>query len=155
MEDPSALFGNMHVMPCLVASTCKGFVSCTALPCSLLSAPPNRVQTGDNHQPMDFRRRLAAQANAAQQTSPAAHPPPVTPRNRPRQSIAIHHSPASTPSISSSVPFDWNAARTRQPAPFSTPRSRIRPSTSGLATPRKAVIRKKSFFQKFVSSVSF
>ncbi|KAF9053678.1 hypothetical protein BDZ89DRAFT_1056254 [Hymenopellis radicata] len=106
---------------------------------------------------MDFRRRLAAQANAAQQTSPA-QPPPVTPRNRPRQSIAIHHSPASTPSISSSVPFDWNAARTRQPPPFSTPRSKIRPSTSGLATPRKAVIRKKSFFQKvsdFPARVAF
>ncbi|KAF9264673.1 hypothetical protein L218DRAFT_196610 [Marasmius fiardii PR-910] len=73
---------------------------------------------------------------------------PVTPR--PRQSIGIHHSPASTPSISSSIPFDWEAAKLRRPPPYATPArngSRLAAGTPA----RKAVVRKKSFADKIKS----
>ncbi|KAJ3562375.1 hypothetical protein NP233_g9618 [Leucocoprinus birnbaumii] len=51
--------------------------------------------------------------------------PPTTPRT-PRASISLYRSPASTPSISSSIPFDWEAARNRRPPPYGTPQSKSR-----------------------------
>ncbi|KAF5365663.1 hypothetical protein D9758_003336 [Tetrapyrgos nigripes] len=79
-------------------------------------------------------------------------PFPKTPRSRPRPSISIHHSPASTPSISSSVPFDWQAARSLQPPPYQTPK-KSRSSDAVLGTPRSAkarVVRKKSLSERRV-----
>uniref|UniRef100_A0A0W0F965 Uncharacterized protein n=1 Tax=Moniliophthora roreri TaxID=221103 RepID=A0A0W0F965_MONRR len=95
-------------------------------------------------------RRLAQNNAAAVGGSPAQ---PITPKPRPRQSIGVHQSPASTPSISSSIPFDWEAARLRRPAPYATPgRKSASSSTSATGTPvRKAVIRKKSFIEKIKS----
>ncbi|KAF8163310.1 hypothetical protein B0H34DRAFT_795036 [Crassisporium funariophilum] len=84
--------------------------------------------------------------------SSANAPPPSTPR--PRLSYSIHRSPADTPSISSSVPFDWEAARSRAPPPYSTPiKARGRKSVgtgtpNGIGTPRKAVVRKKGFIER-------
>ncbi|KAF8894624.1 hypothetical protein BD779DRAFT_1669104 [Infundibulicybe gibba] len=87
--------------------------------------------------------------------SPTNSPLPSTPRGR--ISFGTYRSPASTPSISSSVPFDWNAARTRRPPPYATPpQNRPRKSMgvggSGSGAPaRKAVVRKKSFLEKITS----
>ncbi|PPR06672.1 hypothetical protein CVT26_001214 [Gymnopilus dilepis] len=83
--------------------------------------------------------------------SPVAGFPPSTPRNR--LSYGLHRSPADTPSISSSVPFDWEAARSMAPPPYATPlKSRARKSmatgTSSSATPRKAVVRKKGVLER-------
>lgn len=73
-------------------------------------------------------------------------PLPTTPR--PRPSYPIHRSPADTPSISSSVPFDWEAARSRAPPPYASP-LRTRPRKSvGADTPRKGIVRKKSVFER-------
>ncbi|KAF9069608.1 hypothetical protein BDP27DRAFT_1383114 [Rhodocollybia butyracea] len=112
-------------------------------------------------------RRLAQTNNASSASpsrssssnaSPASNVLPVTPRPRGRASIGIHQSPASTPSLSSSVPFDWEAARSRRPPPYATPvqnRSRGSRSSgagSNSATPaRKAFIKKKSFMEKVTS----
>ncbi|KAK0503271.1 hypothetical protein EDD18DRAFT_1137180 [Armillaria luteobubalina] len=107
---------------------------------------------------MDFRRRLANQGNSNSPRSSGslstASPAPlsVTPRKA-RVSIGIHHSPASTPSISSSVPFDWEAARARRPAPYSTPQQNKfkKPRPSVLGTPRRALVRRKSLYEKITS----
>ncbi|KXN89252.1 hypothetical protein AN958_06006 [Leucoagaricus sp. SymC.cos] len=88
--------------------------------------------------------------------SPLANPP-VTPRSR--QSIGIYRSPASAPSISSSLPFDWEAARAQRPPPYGTPQRKVRKSVSvsnGDGTPvRKAVIRKKSLIASIPSAIAF
>ena len=84
-------------------------------------------------------RRFAQENNAF--TSPEAHK---------RLSFGVHRSPADTPSISSSIPFDWEAARAQTAPPYSTPlKSRPRKSV-GTPSLRKAVVRKKSLLEKFV-----
>jgi hypothetical protein len=105
-------------------------------------------------------RRFAQENNAGVAASPhqSIHSSPksplvntpTTPRTRP--SIGIYRSPASTPSISSSIPFDWEAARAYRPPPYATPQNKVRKTagvSNGSATPaRKAVIRKKSLFER-------
>ncbi|KAL1687085.1 hypothetical protein GGG16DRAFT_128243 [Schizophyllum commune] len=73
--------------------------------------------------------------------------PPVTPARNARPSIGLYRSPASTPSIASSIPFDWDAARSHKPAPYGTP---LRKKTSGVGggAPRKAIVRKKSLYTR-------
>ncbi|KAF4614771.1 hypothetical protein D9613_003065 [Agrocybe pediades] len=106
-------------------------------------------------------RRLAQEnaANASprspeglnQPTTPRSGYTPATPRTQDRQAYGFHRSPADTPSISSSVPFDWEAARSRAPPPYATPakpRSRKSVATGTSSTPRKAIVRKKGFFEK-------
>lgn len=77
-------------------------------------------------------------------------PLPTTPR--PRPSYAINRSPANTPSISSSVPFDWEAARSRAPPPYASPLSTRPRKSVGTATstgtPRKGIVRKKGVFER-------
>lgn len=63
--------------------------------------------------------------------------------------MGVYRSPASTPSISSSIPFDWNAARSRKPPPYGTPlQNKTRKSTS---TPAKRVVRKKGIIERITS----
>ncbi|KAF9454499.1 hypothetical protein P691DRAFT_806680 [Macrolepiota fuliginosa MF-IS2] len=97
-------------------------------------------------------RTSASQSTNSSPKSPLANPP-STPRNRP--SIGIYRSPASTPSISSSIPFDWEAARSRRPPPYGTPQNKIRKSMgvpNGDGTPaRRAVVRKKSLYERITS----
>ncbi|KAH9484263.1 Meiotically up-regulated gene 154 protein [Psilocybe cubensis] len=104
-------------------------------------------------------RRLAQENNAASSprspagpipASPASGLGPTTPRSRlSNGSYGFHRSPADTPSISSSIPFDWEAARSRAPAPFATPLKKGRKSVAtGTSTPRKAVIRKKGIIER-------
>lgn len=101
-------------------------------------------------------RRLAQQNNAASASpktpdTPHLNSQPSTPRSR--LTHAAYRSPASTPSISSSVPFDWEAARSRAPPPYATPlQKKSRNSGVGTpATPRRAVIRKKSLFERIMN----
>ncbi|KAF9227918.1 hypothetical protein BS17DRAFT_726574 [Gyrodon lividus] len=102
--------------------------------------------------------RRFAQANAAHVPgSPHSPSPrltsgtqtPVTPRTR----VSYLDSPSSTPSISSSIPFDWEAARSRRPPPYGTPLSAKRKARMSTAngtggSPRKAVIRKKGLIER-------
>ncbi|KAH0583864.1 hypothetical protein H2248_009460 [Termitomyces sp. 'cryptogamus'] len=103
-------------------------------------------------------RRLAQANNAAVHTGSPRSPEsnsgkdsprmslPSTPRNR--TFISAYRSPASTPSISSSIPFDWEAARSRKPAPYGTPgQNRVR----GAGTPVKRVVREKGFVERITS----
>ncbi|KAG8768085.1 hypothetical protein FRC20_011018 [Serendipita sp. 405] len=52
----------------------------------------------------------------------------VTPVRKPRASIFYAHSPTSTPSLSASLPFDWEAARGHRPPPYPTPNDHSRSS---------------------------
>jgi hypothetical protein len=72
--------------------------------------------------------------------------------NKPRPSVTRLYSPASTPSISSSVPFDWTACRSLKPSPLSSKGRRGRESTQGSPT-RKAVIRKKTIYERSVTAL--
>ncbi|KAJ7774835.1 hypothetical protein B0H16DRAFT_1508632 [Mycena metata] len=79
---------------------------------------------------------------------------PQTPRNR--ASIFVDRSPAATPSISSNIAFDWDAARARKPAPYSTPQSANKASRrSTLGTPgtplRNRVVRKKGIIERITA----
>ncbi|KAI0372873.1 hypothetical protein BV20DRAFT_990222 [Pilatotrama ljubarskyi] len=112
---------------------------------------------------MSSLRRLA-QTNAAVSASPRASgstnastaASPSTPvRNRARLVYPI--SPVTSPSLSASQPFDWEAARSRRPPPYGTPtpaKRRSRASdvgTPGLGTPGKRVVRKKSLYDRITS----
>ncbi|KAH7871841.1 uncharacterized protein C8R40DRAFT_1120426 [Lentinula edodes] len=101
-------------------------------------------------------------SGASSNASPVSVTPglPVTPKPRGRVSIGIHQSPASTPSLSSSIPFDWEAARSRRPPPYASPsqnrsrggRNSGSNSSSLNGTPaRKAVVKKKSIVEKVTS----
>ena len=81
---------------------------------------------------------------------------PSTPRNS-KISYTISTPPSLTPSISSSTPFDWDAARQRKPPPYGTPfvDRRIQALRNGgggptpnKSTPTKRAVRKKTIWQK-------
>ncbi|KAG2134443.1 uncharacterized protein EDB93DRAFT_1254558 [Suillus bovinus] len=77
---------------------------------------------------------------------------PVTPRPR----VSYVQSPSSTPSISSSTPFDWDAARSRRPPPYASPlsakrKSRMSTVPDGLRPLPKKVVKKKGIFEKITA----
>ncbi|KAH7926338.1 hypothetical protein BV22DRAFT_1009407 [Leucogyrophana mollusca] len=103
-------------------------------------------------------RRLA-QANNAANTPGSPHSPsprlnsntqtPSTPRTR----VSYADSPSLTPSISSSTPFDWDAARSRRPPPYATPvnskrRPRMSTAVGGKSVTPKKVVRKKGVLER-------
>jgi hypothetical protein len=110
-------------------------------------------------------RRLAQANNANNNANNSAAPSPMTssavgsPATSPvlpttpnsRVSLSLYRSPASTPSISSSIPFDWDAARSRKPPPYPTPLQNKRKSNGiGSSTPvKRAVVRKKGIIQRY------
>ena len=112
--------------------------------------------------PMSSLRRLA-QTNAAVSASPrtggaasasaAASPStPVRP-STPRTRLVYPISPVTSPSLSASQPFDWEAARSRRPPPYATPlnaKRKNRSSDIGTPgkTPSKRVVRKKSLYER-------
>ncbi|KAG6820356.1 hypothetical protein H0H93_001548 [Arthromyces matolae] len=109
---------------------------------------------------MTSLRRLAQTNNAAAQTGsprsvndsprpPSTPSQPSTPRNR--VSIGSYRSPASTASISSSIPFDWDAARSRKPPPFGTPVQKKGRQSMGTGTPVKRVVRKQGIIERVTS----
>ena len=85
-------------------------------------------------------------------TSSSSGASPVTPRTR--ASYPITRSPLESPSISASLPFDWEAARGLRSPPYSPlgPKRRgVR--KSGLDSPNgkaaaKRAVRKKSLYEK-------
>ncbi|KAF7789505.1 hypothetical protein EIP86_000451 [Pleurotus ostreatoroseus] len=107
-------------------------------------------------------KHASSPANSSAAASPSTPTPasgsasrglPTTPRAR----LSFVQSPALGPSLSASEPFDWVAARSRQPAPYSTPTKRLSrlrngetPSKTG--TPhRQKVVRKKPLLEKITS----
>ncbi|KAJ3503667.1 hypothetical protein NMY22_g18169 [Coprinellus aureogranulatus] len=121
-------------------NTCPHFPTLSAIVCSPVRAPC-LLNT------MALRR--LAQENAASDGSPKL---PKTPRNR--VSIGVYRSPVIGPSLSASVPFDWEAARSLATPPYGTPLQRKARKSMGAAldTPskgsRKAVVRKKSLWRR-------
>lgn len=108
-------------------------------------------------------RRLAQANNAASSNgSPRIASPhsgsgpssPVTPGalKTPRNRISYIQAPSSTPSISSSIPFDWDAVRSMKPPPYGTPlQGKRRIGQKGVSssdgTPRRAIVRKKGIVE--------
>ena len=110
-----------------------------------------RTRLAQGAKQMAFRR-LAQENYAASPKSTSSNSPalPTTPRNR-STIVSAYRSPAETPSISSSVPFDWEAARSRRPPPYGTPLQRARKTAAAQTPgshPRKAVIRKKGLVER-------
>ena len=98
--------------------------------------------------PRDKTPRSGSTSGSSSPVTPS-HGLPSTPRNR----ISYVQSPSATPSISSSIPFDWDAAKSMKPPPYGTPlqekRKLGRKSVGGSGgTPRKAVVRKKGIVEK-------
>ncbi|KAI0256704.1 hypothetical protein BJV78DRAFT_1116940 [Lactifluus subvellereus] len=109
-------------------------------------ASPRRSSTSSN------RRTI----NSATSTSPSAPALPITPRSR--ASYPITRSPLESPSISASLPFDWEAARgLRDPpySPLSPKRRSVRNSSIGTpdrkGVPTKRAVRKQSLCEKITS----
>ena len=131
--------------------------------CLLSSAPSEPLALPT----MSSLRRLA-QTNAAASASPRAGGqssvsvgPPTTPvrgssLSTPRTRLVYPISPVTSPSLSASQPFDWEAARSRRPPPYASPLSGKRKNRSsdigtlGKATPGKRVVRKKSLYERYV-----
>ena len=74
---------------------------------------------------------------------------PPTPRTR----LIYPHSPLTSPSLSASTPFDWEAARLRKPPPYGTPlagkraRAARKSSDTAPAAPKR-VIRRKGIVER-------
>ncbi|KAI0807611.1 hypothetical protein C8Q74DRAFT_1190101 [Fomes fomentarius] len=120
---------------------------------------------------MSSLRRLA-QTNAAASASPrvggafsastAASPStPVRP-STPKTRLVYPISPVTSPSLSASQPFDWEAARSRRPPPYATPNVKRKNRSSDMGTPGKTpskrVVRKKSLYERITdipSQISF
>lgn len=105
-------------------------------------APPRRLSS-----PSDSRATNYAS------TSPSSTPAPATPRTR--ASYPITRSPLESPSISASLPFDWEAARGLRSPPYSPlgPKRRgVRKSgidsPNGKATSAKRAVRKKRLYER-------
>ncbi|KZP11970.1 hypothetical protein FIBSPDRAFT_1050381 [Athelia psychrophila] len=108
-------------------------------------------------------RRWAQTNNANANGSPKVKTPnspglnsssaPGTPGSAPsspRPRASYMYSPSATPSISSSTPFDWDAARSMKPAPYGSPaQGKRRMATKATGTPaRKGVTRKKGLVER-------
>ena len=102
-------------------------------------------------------RRFAQQNNAAVGSPRASEsssvPPSTPPARKARPSLAAFQSPTAAPSLSASVPFDWEAARSYAPPPYGTPMQRKVRKSMGIdatpnKTPRKALVRKKSLLTR-------
>ncbi|KZT70117.1 hypothetical protein DAEQUDRAFT_689622 [Daedalea quercina L-15889] len=124
---------------------------------------------------MSSLRRLAQTNNANVAASPRQHASastqasPTTPVRTPQRTRIVYPvSPVTSPSISASTPFDWEAAKSYKPPPYATPLAnrRVRglrqsdigtPATGspGFGTPntrrRERVIRKKTIVEKITS----
>lgn len=116
-------------------------------------------------QPSMSSLRRFAQTNAAVSASPRAGgstsastaASPTTPvrgnPTTPRARLIYPISPVTSPSLSASQPFDWEAARSRRPPPYSTPSGKRKSRSSdvgtpGMGTPGKRVVRKKSLYDR-------
>ncbi|KAH8106834.1 hypothetical protein BXZ70DRAFT_252616 [Cristinia sonorae] len=113
-------------------------------------------------------RRFAQTNSAAVSSSPrsphsSAQASPSTPTKNgppstPRAQLVYSISPVTSPSLSASTPFDWEAARSRKPPPYASPLAgkRVRQLQNGSptgtkSTPNKRVVRRKSMVEKIQS----
>lgn len=114
--------------------------------------------------------RRFAQANRATQASPGANASgsvsqpatpnaedtiPITPARKPR--VSYVRSPADTPSISSSTPFDWDAVRNKRPPPYGTPPRTQTPAGKGQranSSQSKRIVKRKGIIERQVKYVS-
>ncbi|KAI0306568.1 hypothetical protein B0F90DRAFT_1808237 [Multifurca ochricompacta] len=111
-------------------------------------ASPRRSSTSSSHRIIN--------STTTSSTLTSGLPLPVTPRAR--ASYPIARSPLESPSISASLPFDWEAVRgLRDPPyfPLGPKRRNARKSDmgtpNGKGTPTQRAVRKKSFYEKLVS----
>ncbi|KAI0320094.1 hypothetical protein OF83DRAFT_1259018 [Amylostereum chailletii] len=102
------------------------------------------------------RKAASSSASSSGPSTPVSKATvPVTPRTRP--SYAISRSPLLSPSISASLPFDWDSARQRRDPPYSplgSKRKAGRKSEMGVGTngtPAKRVVRKKGMYEKLTA----
>ncbi|KAF7976313.1 hypothetical protein HWV62_7023 [Athelia sp. TMB] len=88
--------------------------------------------------------------NSPALSSPSSHNAPGSAPATPRPRVSYLYSPSATPSISSSTPFDWDAARSMKPAPYGSPaQGKRRMATKATGTPaRKAIVRKKGLIER-------
>ncbi|KAL4254114.1 hypothetical protein ABKN59_002459 [Abortiporus biennis] len=114
---------------------------------------------------MSSLRRFAQTNAAAAPGSPrvgdsSSLPSPSTPtRNTPstpRTRLVYPISPVTSPSLSASTPFDWEAARAHKPPPYASPlaNKRLRGVRNGSptkGTPSKRVVRKRGFIEHIKS----
>ncbi|KAI0724021.1 hypothetical protein C8T65DRAFT_628229 [Cerioporus squamosus] len=113
---------------------------------------------------MSSLRRFAQTNAAAVSASPRAGggssastaPSPVTPvRQTTRTRLVYPISPVTSPSLSASQPFDWEAARSRRPPPYATPSAKRKSRSSDVGTPGKTpgkrVVRQKSLYDRIAS----
>ena len=100
---------------------------------------------------------VSASPRAGSQSSASVGAGPTTPvqgsgATTPRTRLIYPISPVTSPSLSASQPFDWDAARLRRPPPYATPGKRkTRTSDFGTplkGTPSKRVVRKKSLYER-------
>jgi len=106
-------------------------------------ASPRRSSSSTNH-------RLSTSTSSTQTTAPAL---PITPRAR--VSYPIARSPLEYPSISASLPFDWEAARGLRDPPYLPLGPKRRDGrNSDLGTPdgkrtsSRRAVRKKSLYER-------
>ena len=127
----------------------------------LLAPPPSYIVL-NSPQTMSLRRlaannaaspRVRKQNDTTFSPSSSSTPPTVsrTPTT-PRTSISYPISPETLPSLSASVPFDWEAARLRKPPPYASPlqnaRVRARKSDVQNQNRTKRFVRKKSIIER-------
>ncbi|KAL6305348.1 hypothetical protein BKA93DRAFT_731179 [Sparassis latifolia] len=101
--------------------------------------------------------RTSSSASSSGAASPVPSTP-VRPPSTPRTRLVYPISPVSSPSLSASVAFDWDAVRLRRTPPYATPQrvKALRKSDVGTpgstkATPSKRVVRKKGFVERITS----
>lgn len=124
---------------------------------------PKACSSCPPHTPIMSSLRRLAQTNHAisspRTSESSAQASPSTPVKKngylptpPRTRIVYPISPITSPSLSASTPFDWEAARTRKPPPYASPLGkRARAQRNGSPTRGvKRVVRKKSFIERFV-----
>lgn len=92
--------------------------------------------------------------NSPGMNSPSAPGTPGSAPSSPRPRVSYIYSPSATPSISSSVPFDWDAVRSMKPPPYGSPaQAKRRMATKATATvTRKGVTRKKGLIERYVAN---
>jgi hypothetical protein len=100
-------------------------------------------------------RRLSHPSTTTNYASTSLSPAPSPTTSRTRASYPITRSPLESPSISASLPFDWEAARGLRSPPYSPLGPKRRgarksgiDSPNGMAAPTKRAVRKKSLYER-------
>lgn len=153
MRKARAFHLGLHRLASCLAWPLPSFVCSSSPLSSTMSGLRRLAQTNNN---------ASASPRPVKSVSNSSVPSPSTPiRNgsaapsTPRTRIVYANSPVTSPSLSASLPFDWEAVRSNAPPPYSTPTNKrvrdLRKSQVGVApgTPtRQRVVRKKSLAER-------